>query len=333
MENVIEVRDLVKEYNKEVLAVKGINFDVKEGEVFGFLGPNGAGKSTTISMITTLLTPTSGTITVDGHDVVKEANKVRSTIGLVPQNLTADDELSGRENMYLQADLYNVPRDVSKTRIEELLKVVKLEDAADRKVDTYSGGMRKRLELAEGLIHHPKILFLDEPTLGLDIQTREIIWEYIRRIREENHMTVFLTTHYLEEADSLCDRIAIIDEGEIKIIGTPDELKASLGGDAIDVFIEDEADRTDALKAMENVTGVTRKDDEYRIMTKDGETMMTDVLAKAGAERWRIKSISLHRPSMNQVFLKYTGKSLRDADAGSTKQANRDAALQNKRRQ
>ena len=333
MENIIEVRDLVKRYGKDVLAVDSISFDVVDGEVFGFLGPNGAGKSTTISMITTLLTPTSGTITLNGFDVVKESTKVRNTIGLVPQNLTADDELSGRENMQLQADLYNVPRDVAKERIGELLKIVKLEDAADRRVDTYSGGMRKRLELAEGLIHRPRILFLDEPTLGLDIQTREIIWDYIRHIREENNMTVFLTTHYLEEADSLCDRIAIIDEGEIKVIGTPAELKASLGGDAIEVVIEDGGDHSAALRTLENVMDVTKNETEYRVKTKDGDQTMTDVLAMSAKESWRVKSVSLHRPSMNQVFLQYTGKSLRDTSGGSsTKSENRIAMLQNQRR-
>ena len=332
MKNIIEVRNLVKKYGKEVLAVNGINFDVVEGEVFGFLGPNGAGKSTTISMITTLLTPTSGTITLNGHDVVKESTAVRNTIGLVPQNLTADDELSGRENMELQADLYNVPKAVAKERIDELLRIVKLEEAADRRVDTYSGGMRKRLELAEGLIHRPKILFLDEPTLGLDIQTREIIWDYIRRIRSENNMTVFLTTHYLEEADSLCDRIAIIDEGIIKIIGTPTELKASLGGDSIEVTIDDDEDRSEPFGTLDNVSGVTKEGNDYKIKTKDGDQTMTDVLAMSAENGWKVKSVSLHKPSMNQVFLQYTGKSLRDANGGSTKMETKIAMMQNRRR-
>lgn len=333
MNSIIEVKDLVKQYGKDVLAVKGITFDVKEGEVFGFLGPNGAGKSTTISMITTLLTPTAGTITLDGMDVVKESNKVRKTIGLVPQSLTADDELSGRENMQLQADLYGVPRSVAKERIDELLRTVKLEEAADRRVDTYSGGMRKRLELVEGLIHRPKILFLDEPTLGLDIQTREIIWEYIKKMKAENNMTVFLTTHYLEEADSLCDRIAIIDEGTIKIIGTPEELKESLGGDVINVTIEDDIDHSDAIGGMKNVTSVSRDGFEYKVKTADGDDTMSDILAASSKNSWMIKSISLHVPSMNQVFLEYTGKSLRDEDNGSTKMEIRNQAIQNRRRQ
>ncbi|MCL2510253.1 MAG: ATP-binding cassette domain-containing protein, partial [Methanomassiliicoccaceae archaeon] len=269
MGSIIEVRDLVKRYGKEVLAVKGISFDVMEGEVFGFVGPNGAGKSTTISMITTLLRPTSGTIMLDGMDVVKESNKVRKVIGLVPQFLTADDELSGRENMQLHADLYGVPKKVAKERIDELLKIVKLEEAAHRRVATYSGGMRKRLEIAEGLINRPRILFLDEPTLGLDIQTREIIWDYLRMIRKESNMTVFLTTHYLEEADSMCDRIAIIDEGVIKVIGAPHELKESLGGDVIHATIEDKEDHSKVIQSMENVSSVIVEGTEYRIKTKD----------------------------------------------------------------
>ena len=332
MSSIVEVKDLVKQYSKEVLAVKGISFDVREGEVFGFLGPNGAGKSTTISMITTLLTPTSGTILLDGMDVVKEANKVRKAIGLVPQFLTADDELSGRENMQLHADLYGVPRKVAKERIDELLKIVKLEEAADRRVDTYSGGMRKRLELAEGLINRPRILFLDEPTLGLDIQTREIIWEYVKKVREESNMTVFLTTHYLEEADSLCDRIAIIDEGVIKVIGTPNELKESLGGDVIKATIDDDSDHCSDISRMGGVSGVAKDGSEYRIKTKDGDRTMTDVLTASTADGWKLRAISLHVPSMNEVFLEYTGKALRDEEGGP-KMDKRTQAVQARRRQ
>jgi len=331
-DNIIEVKDLVKRYGKDVLAVNGISFDVKEGEVFGFLGPNGAGKSTTISMITTLLTPTSGTILLDGMNVVKEANKVRKAIGLVPQFLTADDELSGRENMQLHADLYGVPRKIAKERIDELLKIVKLEDAAERRVDTYSGGMRKRLELAEGLINRPRILFLDEPTLGLDIQTREIIWEYVKKVRKESNMTVFLTTHYLEEADSLCDRIAIIDEGQIKVIGTPHELKESLGGDVINATIEDEEDHSADIQKMDGAAGVTKDGSRYRIKTKDGDRTMTSVLSESTSKGWKLRSISLQVPSMNEVFLEYTGKALRDEEGGP-KMDKRTQAVQARRRQ
>jgi ABC-2 type transport system ATP-binding protein len=311
MGNMIEIRDLEKVYGKgphSVHAVNGITFDVKEGEVFGFLGPNGAGKSTTISIITTLLLPTSGTVTVDGYDVVREATKVRHSIGLVPQFLTADDELSGRENMYLHADLYDVPKAVAEERIEELLKIMKLEDAADRRVDTYSGGMRKRLDLAQNLIHRPRILFLDEPTLGLDIQTREIIWDYIGKMRSESGMTVFLTTHYMEEADSLCDRIAIIDSGKIQIIGTPDELKASLGGDIIYAVIE--GDRSEELRSISAVSAVEFDGVAYAIKTSDGKGAMTAILKKAAEEKWVMTSISLQKPDMNQVFLRYVRESL-----------------------
>ena len=331
MRNIIEVKNLVKNYG-DVLAVDNINFEIKEGEAFGFLGPNGAGKSTTISMITTLIPPTSGSITLDGNDVVKDPMKVRKAIGLVPQELTADDELSGRENMNLQADLYNVPKDIAKKRIDELLKIVGLEDAADRRVDTYSGGMRKRLELAEGLIHRPKILFLDEPTLGLDVQTRETMWEYIRRIRDETQMTVFLTTHYLEEADSLCDRIAIIDEGKIKIIGTPTELKMSLDGNSVDVTIKGEDDRTKEIMGLEGVTHVSKNNTDYNVITDNGDRTIGDILSMSANNDWKIRAISLNVPSMNQVFLKYTGKSLRDTDDSSNKMNVRREMIQNRRR-
>lgn len=332
MGNIIEVRDLEKIFDKNIRAVDGVSFDVKEGEIFGFLGPNGAGKSTTISMITTLLTPTNGHITIDGRDVVKSATQVRKTIGLVPQALTADDQLSGRENMQLQADLYDVPKDVAKERIDELLSIVKLEEAADRRVDTYSGGMRKRLELAEGLIHHPKILFLDEPTLGLDIQTREIIWEYITNIKKQSGMTVFLTTHYLEEAESLCDRIAIIDRGKIIVIGTPDELKASLGGDLIEIEVHESQECRNSLDSIQGIDSIEYKDGKYILRTPNGDDVMESVLAKIAEERWRIKNISLQKPSMNQVFLKYTGKSLRDDTTKMDKFAARNVAVQNRRR-
>jgi len=209
-----------------------------------------------------------------------------------------------------------------------------LEEAADRKVDTYSGGMRKRLELAEGLIHRPRILFLDEPTLGLDIQTREVIWRHIRNLKEENQMTVFLTTHYLEEADSLCDRIAIIDEGKIKVMGTPDELKASLGGDVISVELRDDVDLTEDFSAISNVKSVQRDGSSYRIKSEKGDEVMEDLLGMAVEKGWKLKAIALHRPSLNQVFLQYTGKSLRDEQQSGSmnKHAARKAAIQNKRR-
>ena len=311
MQEMVRVSGLRKTYKGGVEAVRGIDFSVFKGETFGFLGPNGAGKSTTISMITTLLRPTSGTINVDGHDSRREQAAVRRTIGLVPQDLTADDQLSGRENMWLHAMLYNVPKPEAKVRIEELLDLVGLTEAADRRVDTYSGGMRKRLELAEGLIHRPRLLFLDEPTLGLDIQTRKVIWEYIARLKRENDMTVFLTTHYLEEADALCDRIAIIDRGSITAIGTPSELKAAVGREFVTVRFSSPPP-ADALSMIAGVESVSDVENGYRLSTTDGRGTMHSVLTGARDHGWDITDISVSEPDLNDVFLMYTGTGLRD---------------------
>jgi ABC-2 type transport system ATP-binding protein len=334
MAAIIEVRDLVKVFDKTIRAVDGVSFDVQEGEIFGFLGPNGAGKSTTINMLVTLLKPTSGTALVMGHDVTKEADVVRHIIGLVPQDLTVDDDLSGRENMMLQADLYNVPKKDAKERIDNLLGLVKLEDSADRMVKTYSGGMRKRLELAEGLIHRPKILFLDEPTLGLDIQTRTTMWEHIRDLKEKHDMTVFMTTHYLDEADSLCDRIGIIDHGKIMAMDTPATLKKSLGGDVIQMSIDGSVDFTSILSVVPNVIEVKREGSEYRVKVLKGEREMVQVLKAVSDGGGQVTNVSLQRPNLDQVFLEYTGKSLRDAEQmGSMDKGARMAqARQNRRR-
>ena len=334
MSAIIEVKELSKRFSPEVLAVDNISFSVEEGEIFGFLGPNGAGKTTTISVLTTLLKPTGGVAMVAGYDVMKNATKVRSIIGLVPQDLTVDDDLTGRENMTLQADLYSVPRQDAKERIDNLLGLVKLEDAADRMVKTYSGGMRKRLELAEGLIHRPKVLFLDEPTLGLDIQTRTTMWEHIRELKQKHNMTVFMTTHYLDEADSLCDRIGIIDHGRIMALDTPETLKRSLGGDVIEMAIDDENDFTPALKAIGGVVEAKKEGSEYRVKVLKGEREMPQVLKAISDGGGTVTSVSLHRPNLDQVFLEYTGRSLRDAEqAGSmNKTQARMHAIQNQRR-
>lgn len=315
---IIEVKDLVKVYNGSIRAVDSVSFEVAEGEVFGFLGPNGAGKTTTIRMLTTLLMPTSGECTVCGYDVVKHPTEVRQSIGLVPQELTVDDDLSGRENMVLQATLYGVELKLAKERIDELLRLVNLEEAADRLVKTYSGGMRKRLELAEGLIHRPRVLFLDEPTLGLDIQTRTTMWDHIRELRKSSNMTVFMTTHYLEEADSLCDRIGIIDKGKIMALDTPHKLKESLGGDVLSLKVGGEVDYTDAIKAVDGVLSVKREDGSYRAKVLNGESMTASILQGISKAGGSVTYVSLERPNMDQVFLEYTGRSLRDAEqAGS----------------
>ncbi|MDD1747094.1 MAG: ATP-binding cassette domain-containing protein [Methanomassiliicoccales archaeon] len=314
MTAIIEVKDLVKVFDQKIRAVDGITFDVQEGEIFGFLGPNGAGKSTTINMLVTLHRPTSGVALVMGMDVVKDAKKVRQSIGLVPQDLTVDDDLSGRENMMLQADLYNVNKKDAVERINELLKLVALEDAADRMVKTYSGGMRKRLELAEGLIHRPKILFLDEPTLGLDIQTRATMWEHIRKLKHEHNMTVFMTTHYLEEADNLCDRIGIIDRGRIMALDSPATLKRSLGGDVIQMSVDDDRDFTSVLQQVPGILEIKKEGSEYRVKVIKGDTAMPAVLKAINDAGGTVSSVTLQRPNMDQVFLEYTGRSLRDAE-------------------
>ena len=238
-DDIIVAEGLTKVFNKHLVAVDHINFTVKKGEIFGFLGPNGAGKTTTINMLITILKPTEGRATILGSDIASQSNEVRESIGLVPQEYTADDDLTGYENILLCADLYGIPRRVSKDRAVELLKLVELTECKDKRVQTYSGGMRRRLELAAGLINRPKVLFLDEPTLGLDVQTREATWNYIKTLKNEYGMTLFMTTHYLEEADSLCDRVAIIDHGKIVVTGTPTELKESYGAANLEaVFAE-----------------------------------------------------------------------------------------------
>lgn len=318
MTAIVEVNDLSKRFSEEVLAVDKISFSVEEGEIFGFLGPNGAGKSTTINMLTTLLQPTGGSAKIAGVDISKNPDKVRQIIGLVPQDLTVDDELTGRENMYLMSDLYNIPKNEAKLDIEDLLKVINLEDAADRKVKTYSGGMRKRLELAEGLIHHPRILFLDEPTLGLDIQTRTTIWKYIKDLKAKHNITVFLTTHYLEEADGLCDRIGIIDHGKIIALDTPMNLKSVVGGDVIDLKVNGEKDLTDLIKAVPGVTEVKKEDGSYRVKSSNGEAVLPNVLRSVWGSGQVVSGVALHRPSLDQAFLKYTGRSLRDTEQAAT---------------
>jgi ABC-2 type transport system ATP-binding protein len=311
--NIISVRNLSKTFNGTVKAVDEISLEIHEGEVFGFLGPNGAGKSTTIHMLTTVLRPTSGTAEVCGYDVVKESGAVRRTIGVVPQEYTADEDLTGYENVMLCADFYGLPRSISKPRIEELLDLVELKDAARRKVETYSGGMRRRLELACGLISRPKLLFLDEPTLGLDVQTRVAIWNYLRKLKEEYRMTLFMTTHYLEEADSICDRIAIIDHGRILKVGSPAELKAGLGGDVIQIEVkETEPDLTSIISQVAYVKTVSRTGSSYRVKAELGDEAAPAIIEKLRTSGYHVTRLSLAKPSMDEVYLEYTGRSLRE---------------------
>ena len=314
--NAISVENLSKIFDKKIVAIDDVNFKVKNGEIFGFLGPNGAGKTTTIKVLTTLLRPTKGKVNVAGFDVIKEPDAVRSSIGIVPQSLTLDDDLKGITNLLLSAKLYHVPDKLAKERAEQLIDMVNLKDAIDRKVETYSGGMRKRLELIVGLIHEPKILFLDEPTLGLDIQTRSVIWEYLKNLNKEKRLTIFITTHYLEEADYLCDRIGIIDKGKIMVVDSPSRLKDELGGDIINIKINGEySEIIESLKQLNYVKKIDIVDQNLRIKVEKGENVFPTILEFINSKGIVVTSVSLAKASLDQVFLKYTGKSLRDAES------------------
>ena len=310
----IKAESLTKVFNGSLVAVDHIDFSVKHGEIFGFLGPNGAGKTTTISMLITVLKPTEGKASILGHDIAKQHDSVRYSIGVVPQEYTADEDLTGLENVLLCADLYGIPRKVSKKRAEDLLKLVELTEFKDKKVQTYSGGMRRRLELASGLINRPKVLFLDEPTLGLDVQTRAATWNYIRMLKKEFGMTLFMTTHYLEEADALCDRVAIIDHGKIVVVGTPDELKDSLGGDIITVAIKKDVDITELVKKIEHVKEVKKENGSYMIKSENGEVTAPLIIEALRKEGHVVTRLSLTKPTLNEVYLQYTGRSMRDAE-------------------
>lgn len=314
--SLVEVKNLTKIFNGTVKAVDNVSFEVNEGEIFGLLGPNGAGKTTIINMLTTVLKPTSGTALIGGYDIVKHSKEVRQLIGVVPQEYTADEDLTGYENALLCADLYGIPRSISKQRINELLKLVELENSAHRPVETYSGGMRRRLELVCGLVSRPRLLFLDEPTLGLDVQTRAAIWNYIRKLKDEYNMTIFLTTHYLEEADSLCDRIAIIDHGRVLKIGSPLELKNSIGGDIIEIEVkEDKDDLSKILLEIKHVKEVKKNNSTYIVRTELGEEVAPEIIEAIRVRGIRISKISLTKPTLDEVYLAYTGRKLRDAQA------------------
>ncbi len=307
---------LTKVFNG-LVAVDHVSFEVREGEVFGFLGPNGAGKTTTINMLTTVLRPTEGRAEVMGYDIVSEAGRVRESIGVVPQEYTADEDLTGYENVLLCADLYAIPREVSRKRAIELLELVDLLPFKDKKVETYSGGMRRRLELACGLVNQPKLLFLDEPTLGLDVQTRFSIWEYIKRLKSESDMTIFLTTHYLEEADALCDRVAIIDHGKILTLGSPEELKKGLGGDVVTVRVDSTEDLTPVLSELEGIVEVRKVNDSYLVRARDGETAAPRIMEVLRARGQRVLGLSLTRPTLDEVYLNYTGRRMRDTEVSA----------------
>jgi len=311
----IAVEGLTRVFNKNLVAVDHVDFTVKEGEIFGFLGPNGAGKTTTINMLITVLRPTEGRATVCGYDISKQPSEVRDCIGVVPQEYTADEDLTGLENILLCADLYGIPREISQKRAQELLELVELAKFKDKQVATYSGGMRRRLELACGLINRPHIFFLDEPTLGLDVQTRAATWNYIKLLKKEYGMTIFMTTHYLEEADMLCDRVAIIDYGKIVAMGAPNDLKEGLGGDIMTLSIQDsKGDISELVKKVPKVKEVKKQDGAYRIKVVDGEETAPIIIDAVRAEGHKVTRLSLTKPTLDEVYLEYTGKSMREEE-------------------
>lgn len=305
--NIIEVKNLVKRF-KNVTAVNDISFHVKENEIFGFLGPNGAGKTTTINIICTLLPLNSGSVNLCGHDVIKEKNRIRSSIGLVFQDPTLDDRLTAMENLMFHAYLYNVERNEIKNRIDEVLEMVDLSKRKKDLVRTFSGGMRRRLEIARGLIHYPKVLFLDEPTIGLDPQTRNKIWEYITKLKESQDITIFLTTHYMEESE-ICDRIAIIDEGKIIAIDTPDELKKMVGIDIITINSGNNEKIKEHLEKKFNIKAEITEKDEIKFSVKESAKFIPNFFRSCPED---ILSINARKSSLNDVFLNLTGREIRD---------------------
>ncbi len=321
----IEVRDLVKKFGN-LVAVDHINLKIKEGEIFGLLGPNGAGKTTTISMLSTLIRPTAGIAKVAGFDVSKHPLEVRKNIGIVFQEPSVDDLLTGRENLELHAMLYGMDVGVAKERIDEMLDLVDLKERADSLVRTYSGGMRRRLEIARGLLHTPKILFLDEPTLGLDPASRRVIWEYIEKVTKEKRITTILTTHYLEEADSLCDRIAIIDKGKIVIEGTSDYLKGTLGEDVIRLKGNPNISKISRMKFVKKIR--EEKNDAYvELIVENAAKNLQKILSEVG----KVESVEVRRVSLDDVFLHYTGHYIHE-EGGNDSIMNRIATYRSSNR-
>jgi ABC-2 type transport system ATP-binding protein len=310
-EPVISVRELTKTYD-ELEAVRHVSFDVSPGEIFGFLGPNGAGKSTTINILCTLLHPTGGNATVAGFDVETQQLEVRRRIGLVFQDTTLDEYLTAEENLRFHAELYGVPRATIPGRVQQIMDMVGLWDRRDSLVRTFSGGMKRRLEIARGLLHSPRVLFLDEPTVGLDPQTREHIWSYIGELRRKEDITIFMTTHYMDEAE-YCDRIAIIDNGEIVVSGTPDELKALVGKDRVSIRTEDDDAAIAVLRERFGVEA-TISEGMVTVHAPDGETFVPKLFKELGVG---IKAVSVARPSLDDVFMTFTGRTIRDAESSS----------------
>jgi ABC-2 type transport system ATP-binding protein len=309
----IETNSLLKKFGK-VTAVDNISFQVEEKEIFGFLGPNGAGKSTTMMILTTLLKPTLGKALVAGYDVVTQAKKVRQNIGFVQQETTVDEFLTGRENLILQSRLNQIPKNLAQKRIDDILELIELSDKQNEPVVTYSGGMRKRLDIAGGLLHMPKVLFLDEPTVGLDIQTRRKIWEYLKKIHNEFQMTIFLSTHYMEEADKLCDRIGIIDYGKIQVIDSPQVMKESLGNEVIifSTFEKPNSKIFEKIKEIQLVKEITSNEEQITVYANKATEVVPQIFQIVSSFDTKIKTLSISQPTLDDVFISYTGHELRD---------------------
>ncbi|MDO8547476.1 MAG: ATP-binding cassette domain-containing protein [Nitrospirales bacterium] len=312
----IEVEHLSKTYEGKVTAVEDVSFQVPTGEVFGLLGPNGAGKTTTLRVLITVLRPTGGSARVLGMDVVEQANEVRQAIGYVPQERAIDRFLTGREHLQLLASLYHIPKDKAPARIEAVLKLVNLEHKADEVARNYSGGMKRKLDIACGLIPDPRVLFMDEPTLGLDVESRLKIWEHIRQLKARG-ITVLLTTNYLDEADQLCDRITIIDGGRVKAIGSPNELKSGLGGDIVTLTLAaGDLDKVEALaqavKGQAGVKAVSTKQNVLDIRVASPEAALPAILGAVTARGCRLEFVDYHRPRLDDVFLAHTGRRIKE---------------------
>jgi ABC-2 type transport system ATP-binding protein len=310
----IDVQNIVKRFG-DFTAVKGVSFSVEAGEIFGLLGPNGAGKSTLIRMMTTLLPPTSGTALINGFDVTKQANGVRRAIGVIPQAMTSDLELSVEENLLIYAKLYGVPSARRKKIMAELLEAVELTQWADKPVKNLSGGMRRRVEIARGLVHEPRVFFLDEPTTGLDPVSRVAVWEMLQRIKSERDLTVLLTTHYMDEADKLCDRIAIVDHGQLVALDSPLKLKASVPSqNVVEVSFSDTPPGwSDRLKQLPDVENVIGQDHVFRIASRSGPVTTMALMEAAADAHVTVQSLGVQSTTLDDVFVHYTGRQLRDA--------------------
>jgi len=309
----IITKDLSKTYDDTVRAVNNLSLKIPGNTIYALLGPNGAGKTSTISMLTTMTKPTSGSAMVAGYDIVQQADRVRKQIGVTFQEIVLDPDLSGRESLIFHARLYGLEKTERQKRAGELLKLMELEDAADRKTKTYSGGMKRRLELARGLITGPSVLFLDEPTQGLDPQNRTNIWDYIRDLKASNNMTVLLTTHYMEEAEALADRVGIMDKGEIIIEGTPRELVDQMGADNIQITGTGNKDSfEERCKSLKYVQSVNSTNGLIQIGVDSGNRRLVELIELANKSNYSIEDVSVSKPSLDDVFLKYTGRQLRD---------------------